>query len=267
MTTVPRPNASVVSSSGLDQRVAIVTGAGSGIGRATAWVLAENGFVIALVGRRRERLEAVAAEIAARGGSALAVPADLSQARAPWAVVDAVLEAHGRVDVIVNNAASFRLKLIEEFTLEDFDDLVAVNVRSPYFLVQAALPALRTSPAAVVVNVSSAAAAMYRNGQTVYGLTKAALEHMTMNMAAELASDGIRVACVRPGPVRTEFHLVVPDAEERIRKLGTLVPLGRVGEPEELARWIWHLVDPDAAWVTGCIVTVDGGRILGAPGA
>ena len=91
--------------------------------------------------------------------------------------------------MIVNNAASFRLKTVDEFTLEDFDDHVAVNVRAPYFLVQAALPALRSSPAAVVVNVSSAAAAMYRRGQTVYGLTKAALEHMTMNMAAELAPD------------------------------------------------------------------------------
>lgn len=201
-------------------------------------------------------------------GRAFSVPADLSRPREPWTVMDAVLSETGRVDVIVNNAASFRLKLIEEFTLEDFDDLVAVNVRAAYFLVQAALPALRSSPQAVVVNVSSAAAAMYRKRQTVYGLSKAALEHMTMNMAAELAPDGIRVACVRPGPVATEIHTgFVADPKAHLEHLGSLVPLGRVGEPEEIARWIGHLVDFDAAWVTGAVLTIDGGRLLGPPEA
>jgi C-7 ketoreductase len=250
----------------LDDRVAIVTGAGSGIGAATARLLAEHGLDVALVGRRRERLEAVAAEIAAASGRAFALPADLSQARAPWLIVDAVLEERGRLDVIVNNAAFYRLAPVERFTLEEFDEHIAVNVRAPYFLAQAALPALRASPAAVIVNISSAAAAMYRNGQTVYGLTKAALEHMTMNLAAELAPDRIRVVCVRPGPVATEIHTVVADPDARVRELGRLVPLGRIGKPEEIARWIWHLVDADAEWVTGAVLTIDGGRILGPPG-
>jgi NAD(P)-dependent dehydrogenase (short-subunit alcohol dehydrogenase family) len=108
---------------------------------------------------------------------------------------------------------------------------------------------------------------MYRPRQTVYGLAKAALEHMTMNMAAELAPDRIRVACIRPGPVRTEFHLAAEDPEERIRLLGTLVPLGRIGQPADIARWIWHLVDAEADWVTGAVISVDGGRVLGPPGA
>jgi NAD(P)-dependent dehydrogenase (short-subunit alcohol dehydrogenase family) len=116
------------------------------------------------------------------------------------------------------------------------------------------------------VNVSSAAAVMYRRGQTVYGLTKAGIEHMTMNLAAELAPDGIRVACVRPGPVATEIHLAVADPEARVRELARLVPLGRVGQPEEIARWIGHLVDEEAAWVTGIVIGVDGGRVLGPPG-
>jgi NAD(P)-dependent dehydrogenase (short-subunit alcohol dehydrogenase family) len=101
----------------------------------------------------------------------------------------------------------------------------------------------------------------------VYGLTKAALEHMTMNMAAELAPDRVRVVCVRPGPVATELHAAVADPEARLRELGTLVPLGRVGQPDEIARWIGHLADPDAEWVTGTVLTIDGGRILGPPGA
>ena len=249
-----------------DQRVAVVTGAGSGIGEAAARLLAEHGLEVVLVGRRPERLEAVAAAITAAGGRAFPVRADLGQPHAPMEVVDAVLVARGRLDVIVNNAATYRLKPIEEMTLADFDDVVATNLRAPYFLVHAALPALRVSPAPVVVNVSSAAAAMYRPQQTVYGLAKAALEHMTMNMAAELAPDRIRVACVRPGPVQTEFHLAAEDPEERIRMLGTLVPLGRIGRPEDIARWIWHLVDAEAEWVTGAVISVDGGRVLGPPG-
>jgi 3-oxoacyl-[acyl-carrier protein] reductase len=249
-----------------DRRVAVVTGAGSGIGEAAARLLAEHGLEVVLVGRRPGRLEAVATAITEAGGRAFPVRADLAQPHAPMEVVDAVLVARGRLDVIVNNAATYRLKPIEEMTLADFDDVVATNLRAPYFLVQAALPALRASPAPVVVNVSSAAAAMYRPQQTVYGLAKAALEHMTMNMAAELAPDRIRVACVRPGPVLTEFHLAAEDPEERIRMLGTLVPLGRIGQPEDIARWIWHLVDAEAEWVTGAVISVDGGRVLGPPG-
>jgi meso-butanediol dehydrogenase / (S,S)-butanediol dehydrogenase / diacetyl reductase len=249
-----------------DQRVAVVTGAGSGIGEAAARLLAEHGLEVVLVGRRPERLEAVAAAITEAGGRAFPVRADLGLPHAPMEVVDTVLGARGRLDVIVNNAATYRLKPIQEFTVADFDDVMATNLRAPFFLVQAALPALRASPAPVVVNVSSAAAAMYRPQQTVYGLAKAALEHMTMNMAAELAPDRIRVACVRPGPVLTEFHLAAEDPEERIRVLGTLVPLGRIGQPEDIARWIWHLVDAEAEWVTGAVISVDGGRVLGPPG-
>lgn len=250
----------------MDDRVAIVTGAGSGIGAAAARLLAERGLEVALVGRRDDRLRAVEAEIVEGGGRAFCVPADLGERRAPWTVVEAVLEARGRLDVIVNNAATYRLKPIEQFSLDDFDDVMATNLRAPYFLVQAALPALRASPGPVVVNVSSAAAVMYRPQQTVYGLAKAALEHMTMNMAAELAPERIRVACVRPGPVLTEFHLAAEDPEERVRVLGTLVPLGRMGQPEDVARWIVHLVDREADWVTGVVISVDGGRVLGPPG-
>jgi NAD(P)-dependent dehydrogenase (short-subunit alcohol dehydrogenase family) len=249
----------------MDERVAIITGGGSGIGAAAARVLAERGLAVALVGRRRDRLDTVVDEISAAGGRALAVPADLAEPNAPGQVVDAVKETFGRLDVLVNNAATYKLQRVDQFTPPEFDHHVAVNVRAPYFLVQAALPALRDSPAAVIVNVSSAAAVMYRPSQTVYALTKAALEHLTMNLAAELAPDGIRVVCVRPGPVRTDFHLANPDPAERLRLLESLVPLGRVGEPGEVARWIAHLVDLDAGWVTGSIVTIDGGRILGPP--
>jgi meso-butanediol dehydrogenase / (S,S)-butanediol dehydrogenase / diacetyl reductase len=243
--------------------VAIVTGAGSGIGAETAKLLAAQGFTVSLVGRRQAPLEGVAASIAEAGGSAFAVSADLAQPHAPWEVVESTLAQVGRLDVIVNNAGALRTELVSDWTVQAFDDLIAVNLRAPYFLVQAALPPLRESPAACVVNVSSAAAVMFRPRQTVYGLSKAAVEHMTMNLAAELASDGIRVNCVRPGPVATEIY-AGDEAEGRLAALARMVPLGRVGEPDEIARWIWHLIDPRAAWVTGTVISVDGGRVLGA---
>lgn len=250
----------------MDGRVAIVTGAGSGIGEVTARLLAAEGFGVALVGRRPTRLESVRTAIAATGGRALAIPADLARADAPGAIVDAVMQRWGRVDVVVNNAASFRVTPFADVTLDELDDHLAVNVRAPYLLVQAALPALRASPDAVVVNVSSAAASLYRTGQSLYGLTKAALEHLTLNLAMELAPDRIRVVCVRPGPVETEIHTgAVADPEARLRELGKLVPLGRIGQPDEIARWIAHLVAAEAGWVTGSVLTIDGGRTLGPP--
>lgn len=250
----------------MDERVAIVTGAGSGIGAATARLLASRGMTVALVARNGNALESVAATIRDDDeGAAHVLPTDLAEPDAPAELVRRVLELEGRVDVIVNNAAAFALAPFDQASAEDFDRHMAVNLRAPFFLVQASLPALRLSPAPAVVNVSSAAAVMYRTGQAVYALTKAALEHLTKQLAYELAPDGIRVNAVRPGPTDTPIHRAAADPEERLRLLGELTPLGRVGLPHEIARWVWYLVDEEADWVTGTVISVDGGRVLGPP--
>ena len=248
------------------RRAALVTGGGSGIGEAVARRLAAQGVAVALVGRRRDALDAVVSSIVASGGTAVALPADLIDRDAPRAVVAGTLRAFGRLDVLVNNAGLTSITPLPEITPEQFEREFAVNVRAPLFLAQAALDALRESASGCIVNVSSASAWLYRPGQSVYGTTKAAVEYLTRSLAAELAADGIRVNAVVPGPTTTDIHLQWDgEIEETRAYLARMTPLGRMGTAAEVATWIVRLTEDDASWVTGSVLHVDGGRTLGAP--
>jgi NAD(P)-dependent dehydrogenase (short-subunit alcohol dehydrogenase family) len=162
-----------------DARVAMVTGAGTGIGADAALLLAEKGMAVALVGRRREKLEEVAAAVSAAGGRAAVVPADLAEPDAPRQVVAATLQELGRIDVLVNNAARIWNGPLEVHSIEEFDLHYATNVRAPFFLAQAALPALRRGSHPAIVNVSSSVGSMVKPGTMLYGSSKAALEYLT----------------------------------------------------------------------------------------
>lgn len=242
-------------------RVAVVTGGGTGIGAAAARLLAANGLRVALVGRRAEPLEQVSRAI---GG--LAIAADVGDPGAPQRIVDETLARFGRLDVVVNNAAVIRNGPLDSFTRADFDEHYAVNVAGPFFLLAAALPALRASPDAAVVNVSSSVGSMVKPGSMLYGSTKAALEYLTRAWAYELAPDGIRVNCIAPGPVDTPIHATyTDDLEAAYADLARRVPLGRMGRVDDLAAWVWFLVAPESAWTTGNVIHVDGGQVLGLP--
>ena len=244
-------------------RVAIVTGGGTGIGAAAARLLAANGLRVVLVGRRREPLDAVQAEL---GDSAVAVAADLGDAAAPASVAAQALDAFGRIDVIVNNAAVIRTGPLDSFTRDEFDRHYAVNVAGPFFLVAAALPSLRASEDAAVVNVSSSVGSMVKPGSMLYGSSKAALEYLTRAWAYELAEDGIRVNCIAPGPVDTPIHATYSDDLEATHAdLARRIPLQRMGNVDDLAAWVWFLVAPESRWTTGNVIHVDGGQVLGLP--
>jgi meso-butanediol dehydrogenase/(S,S)-butanediol dehydrogenase/diacetyl reductase len=253
----------VLTDVGLRGAVVVVTGAGSGIGAATARQLGAVGARVVLVGRREPALKDVAAQIAEADGDALSVPADLADPASPRRIVDACLNHYNRLDGLVNNAAVVRHMPLAEWDTGCFDEHLATNVRAPFFLIQAALPALRDSPVRSVVNISSSSGTLRRVGQSVYGMTKSALDYLTQTLAGELAPLGVRVNGIAPGPVDTPIHATWADnLDEAYRWLRGQVPLGRIGTPEEIATWITLLLSPMASFMTGAVIPLDGGQVI-----
>lgn len=248
---------------GLRGTAIIVTGASSGIGAATARRLGAAGASVVLVGRREAELAAQAELVTKAGGDALCVPADLAEPDSPHQIAAACRERYGRIDGLVNNAAVVRHKPIADWSTDGFDEHVATNVRAPYFLVQAALPDLLRSPVKAVVNISSSSGSLHLTGQSVYGMTKAALDYLTKTLAGELAGAGVRVNCIAPGPIDTPIHATwAEDLDEAYRWLAGQVPLGRIGTADEVAGWIALLLSPFASFLTGAVIPLDGGQVL-----
>ena len=240
------------------QPTALVTGATSGIGRATAIALAATGIHVAVSGRNKVRGDLTVAAIRAAGGRANFVPAHLRDAASATQLAGAAEAVLGHVDILVNNAGSGAFGPTADTTEAAFDELFALNVKVPYFLTAALAPGMAARGTGVIVNVSTMVAEVGLDGMALYGSTKAALELLTKAWSAEFGPKGIRVNAVAPGPVSTEGTEGMREAQGY---LASLAPAGRLGTAREIAAAIVYLASPEAAFTQGVVLPVDGGRV------
>jgi len=246
-------------------RVALVTGASRGIGRAAALGLAGRGFALFVAADGTADELAAVADSCRRAGAPDAASGQFDFARAGEAerMVGAALERFGRIDVLVNNAGIRCRKRFGAFTRDDFDRVVAVNLAASFFASQAVLPAMRAQGGGRIIHVASQFGSVTGEGQAIYGLTKAALIHLTKTMAYELARENILVNSVSPGPIATQFNRDAWDADPAYRDaLYGRVPGGRPGTPEEVAEAITFLATSEGRFIQGHDLVVDGGFII-----
>jgi NAD(P)-dependent dehydrogenase (short-subunit alcohol dehydrogenase family) len=247
----------------LEGRVALVTGATSGIGRATALRFAEEGARVGLVGRKSEELERVRAEIISRGGDSFGIIADVTSEADARRAVEETFQRFGALDVLVNAAGILGSGTVETTALDDWDAMMNVNLRSVFHLMQLCVPHLERR-AGNVVNVSSVTGLRAFPGVLAYCVSKAGVDQLTRCAALELASKGVRVNAVNPGVVVTEVHRRSGMSEESyaafLEHSTRTHPLGRVGAAEEVAELILFLASERAAWITGATYSIDGGR-------
>jgi NAD(P)-dependent dehydrogenase (short-subunit alcohol dehydrogenase family) len=243
---------STITHNELEGQRALVTGATSGIGRAVALQLARDGAEVLVHGRDAARGAETVEEIAAFGGTASFVAADLRDA----ADVQRLASEVGDIDILINNAGMSLFGPTEELDVSAFDALFAGNVRAPFFLVAALAPGMAARGRGSIVSVSSMAGGVGLVGGAAYGATKASLEAMTRAWAVEYSASGVRVNAIAPGPVYTS----TPSGPAFTTALGETTPMHRASQPEEIAEVVAFLASPRASYVTGTSVAADGGR-------
>jgi len=241
-------------------KVALVTGATSGIGQACAIAFAEAGAKVICVGRKAEALKEIKETI---GAEVLTIAADLAETEAAERVVARAIEVFGGIDILVNAAGHISNGTIENTSLEAWDDMMNVNVRSPFQLMQKALPSL-IERRGNIVNVSSVTGLRAFPGVLAYCVSKAALDQLTRCASLELAAKGVRVNAVNPGVVVTQIHKRGGMNDEAygafLEHSKTTHPLGRTGRPKEIADLVLFLASDKASWITGATYSIDGGR-------
>jgi NAD(P)-dependent dehydrogenase (short-subunit alcohol dehydrogenase family) len=246
----------------LKGKIAVITGAGSGIGRACAIALAREGARVALVGRRRDRLDAVACEI---GSSALVISADVSKRPDVDGVIEQTATHFGGLNVLVNNAGVLHVGTVEQITEEQWDETFNVNVRGLWLLSRAALPVMRKAGGGSIINIASVLGLNGVRNRASYAPSKGAVVLLSKCMAIDHGHENIRVNAICPSFVETDLTAAIirnaPDPAAVRRERIAVHPIGRLGEPEDIAGLAVYLASDESSWMTGAALPVDGGYL------
>lgn len=245
----------------LKDKVALVTGASQGIGRATARAFSEAGAKVAIAARNEQQLGTLAAEIAAAGGEALAVPMDVGDAAQVKNGFQAALGKFGRLDILVNNAAITRDTLALRMKLDDWEAVLRTNLTGAHLCIQQALGAMLKQRSGRIINITSVVAETGNAGQANYVASKAGLIGLTRAIAVEVASRSITVNAVAPGFITTPMTDPLPN--ELKEKMKSLIPLGRFGTDGDVASAVVFLASDEAGYITGQVLGVNGGMHMG----
>ena len=241
-------------------KTAIVTGAGSGIGKAIALELASRGCDVAVCGRRLEPVQATAAEITAMGRRAYAASADVSNGESVTAFVAEVLKAFGHIDILVNNAGLTRDNLLIRMSEEEWDAVLGTNLKGAFLFAKAVARPMMKQRSGAIVNISSIVGLIGNPGQCNYAASKAGLIALTQSLAKELASRNIRVNAVAPGFIVSQMTDALPD--DLKSAMLAQIPAGRFGQVTDIAKAVAFLAGPDASYITGQTLSVNGGLVM-----
>ncbi len=244
----------------LTGKVALVTGASKGIGKAIAELYAQAGAKVVVSSRKQDAVDAVVAEIKSKGGKALAVACNVSDAAEIQKLVDSTLAAYGTIDILVNNAAANpSFGPVVDTTESSFDKIIAVNVKAPFELAKKVYPIMKEKKNGSVINISSVGGLRPEQGLGIYSMSKAALISLTKVMAKEWGDDNIRVNVICPGLIKTKFSEALWSNEKIMHTMMKMLPIKRVGTPEEIAALALYLASDESSYSTGSVFTADGG--------
>jgi meso-butanediol dehydrogenase/(S,S)-butanediol dehydrogenase/diacetyl reductase len=249
----------------LENKVAIVTAGGSGIGAATVRRFAREGAAVVIADLSGSRAEQVRAEVAGSGGRAATIKMDVADPQAVEATIKLALDSFGRLDVLFNNAGMAEVSLIHETTLASWERVMAVTLTGTFLGLKYAIPIMRRQGGGAVINTASISGMHGDYGMASYNAAKAAVINLTRTAALENAKHGIRVNCVCPGAINTRAAEILGKgrADEFRRVMGSAHPVGRMGEPDEIASTVTFLASDEASFITGASYVVDGGVTAG----